>query len=274
MPEIRQSSNYAQESQVYLLEDALELWAAILVQTPCSAASDVLFLAPYLFSVFELGTEHLRKALQIMESYIILAPAEMLNDEMRNRLLAALTSLLGNLKPESNGMITHLVELIIREADLLGGQEGVSVIAQGLVATGFLTNVIDGLRGSWEAHQTTGPNKKASKVDGIVETDYFSVIARLTLPTPRGFIATLQAIELSRGETIEQTMNWLLTEWFSHFGNIGHPTQRKLGCLALTSLLETGAAWILGKLQELMTVWTDVVTEVREGVESEDGEYV
>lgn len=243
-----------------------------MAQTPSSATSDVLFLAPYLFSVFELGTEHLRKALQIIESYIILAPAEMLNDEMRNRLLLALTSLLGSLKSESNGMITHLVELIIREAELLGGQEGVSVIAQGLVDTGFLIRVIDGLRGSWEAHQTTGPNRKTPRVDGIIETDYFSVIARLTLPNPRGFISTLQAIEVAHGESIEQTMNWLLTEWFSHFGNIGHPTQRKLGCLALTSLLETGGSWILSKLQELMTVWTDVVTEVQEGVEDEDGE--
>ncbi|KAI9786020.1 MAG: hypothetical protein M1816_008172 [Peltula sp. TS41687] len=273
LPLIQYAIEPGSESQVYLLEDALELWGAIMVQTPSSAASNVLFLAPCLFSVFELGTENLRKALQIMESYIILAPAEMLNDEMRNRLLVALTSLLGNLKPESNGMITHLGELIIREAELLGGQEGISVIAQGLVSTGFLVKVIDGLRGSWEAHQTAGPSKKSSRVDGIIETDYFNVIARLALPNPRGFVATLQAIvSVSSGEAIEKTMNWLLTEWFSHFGNIGHPTQRKLGCLALTILLETRASWILSKMQELMTVWTDVVTEVQEGVDDGNGD--
>lgn len=242
------------------------------MQTPSSAASDVLVLAPYLFSIFQLGTEHLRKALEITESYIILAPTEMLADEMRTRLLAALTSLLGTLKPEANGMITHLVELIIRQADLLGGQEGVLLISKGLVESGLLVKIMDGLRGSWEAHQTTGPNKKAPRVDGIVETDYFSVLARLALSNPRGFVLTLQSITAFSNENIAPTMAWLLTEWFSHFENIGHPTQRKLGCLALTSLLETGAPWILGKLQDLMAVWTDVVTEVQEGAESGGGE--
>ena len=257
---------------MYLLEDALDLWAAVLVQTPSSAASDVLTLAPYLFSVLELGTEHLRKALEILESYIVLAPTEMLNNEMGGKLFGALASLLGTLKSETNGIITHLVELSIREAEHLGGEAGVLTIVNSLVSSGLLIKIFDGLRGSWEAHQTTGPSKKVPRVDGIVETDYFSVISRLIIPDPHGFIVVVQAIQVPRGEDIGQTMSWLLTEWFSHFGNIGHPVQRKLGCLALTSLLRTGTPWILGRLQDLMTVWTDVLAEVQEGTDDNGGE--
>jgi hypothetical protein len=45
---------------------------------------------------------------------------------------------------------------------------------------------------------------------------------------------------------------------------MGHPSQRKLNCLALTMLLETNQEWILERLQDLMIVWTDVVVELRD----------
>lgn len=51
------------------------------------------------------------------------------------------------------------------------------------------------------------------------------------------------------------------------FANMGHPSQRKLNCFALTVLLETNQPWILRRLQDLMIVWSDVVTELRD----EDG---
>jgi hypothetical protein len=95
-----------------------------------------------------------------------------------------------------------------------------------------------------------------------VETDYFSVLARLALTSIRAFVTALQAVGTSIGQTFEETMEWLLTEWFSHFGNIGHPIRRKLNCMALTKLLETNQKWILGRMQDLMTVWTDVLAEL------------
>lgn len=43
-------------------------------------------------------------------------------------------------------------------------------------------------------------------------------------------------------------------------------------CLALTQLLETNQSFILLNLQSLMTVWTDVITELREDVEDRAGD--
>ena len=242
------------------------------MQTHESARQDVLSLAPYLFSVFDLGTEHLRKGLEITESYILLAPNEMLDTEMRTRLLTSLTSLLGTLKPVANGMVTHLVDVIVREADRLGKMDAVNVIALGLAETGFMFKLVDGLRGSWKARQTTGPNRTTSAVDGVVETDYFGVLARLAIADPHCLINVLRAVNIPEGAGLDQVMNWVLTEWFAHFENIGHPIQRKLNCLALTCLLTLGTDWILGRLQDLMTVWTDVIAEVREGAAEDDAE--
>lgn len=59
-------------------------------------------------------------------------------------------------------------------------------------------------------------------------------------------------------------MDWLLEEWFSHFENIGDPSRKKLMCLALTSLFGTGAPYVTKHLQSYMTMWTDIVAELRE----------
>ncbi len=252
----------SQGAQVYLLEDGLDLWRAIIVQTPKAAPPEILSLAPYLFPIFELGTEHLNTALQITESYVLLAPQSMLESEMRTRLLTALAPMLGTLRPVPNGNLTRLIDVMLREADLLGGEEGVSVIATGLVEYGVMYKLIDGLRGSWEAHQTSGPNRVTPAVDGLIETDYFSILARLVLCSRRVFLRALESLRPRGSDDIHQAMDWLLTEWFSHFGNMSHEIHRKLNCLALTSLLETGAPWILNRLQDLMTVWTDVITEL------------
>ncbi|KAI9747746.1 MAG: hypothetical protein M1815_003928 [Lichina confinis] len=265
VPLIKHAVEPGSDTQVYLLEDALDLWAAILIQTPDSAAGDVLPLAPYLFHLYELGSEHLRKAFEITESYIILAPSQMLDTQIRSQMLPALASLLGTLKSEANGVISHIVDTIIREADMVGGVQAVTFIATQLAECGLLFKVVDGLRGNWEANQTTGPKKKASSVAGVIETDYFGIISRLALADPHGLCTVLQTVTAVYGEDVGQTMGWLVDEWFSHFGNIGHPTHRKLSCLGLTNMLRTAAPWILGRLQDLMTVWTDVITEVQEG---------
>jgi hypothetical protein len=59
-------------------------------------------------------------------------------------------------------------------------------------------------------------------------------------------------------------MKWLLEEFFSHFQSVSDPARRKLLCLAVTNLLSINQTFILGELQSLMTIWTDVITELRD----------
>ncbi|KAK5122921.1 hypothetical protein LTR85_003486 [Meristemomyces frigidus] len=257
IPIIKGAVQPGSDTEVYLLEDAMDLWAAILVQMTQPASTEVLQLVPYLFPIYEFGSEHLRKALEITESYLLLALDYMLGD-IRGPLFSALTSLLRALKPkpEANGMVCNIVEIAIRLAG--------SAVDQAMPdLTGFLRTLIEGLHGSWMAHCTTGPLAKDSPVDGIVETDYFAVLARLVVASLGGF---------SKAVGDDATMKWLLEEWFSHFENIGDPARRKLMCLALTKLLETNQPFILLNLQSLMNMWTDVITELREGAEDTNGD--
>jgi hypothetical protein len=268
-PIIRGAVEPGSETEIYLLDDAMDLWAAILVQTPAPASSELLDLVPYLFPIYQLGSENLRKALEITESYVLLAPQHMLSENIRMQMLSNLASLFGNLSPDANGMVCNLVELITRNAEKLGGETAVAQTATDLVHVGFLPTLLEGLKGSWTAHCTTGPNRTKTRVDGIVETDYFSILARLILGSVSGFS---QACEKARSESFDTTMKWLLEEWFSHFENIAYPARRKLMCLALTKLLETNKPFILLNLQSLITIWTDVIVELREDEEDARGD--
>lgn len=262
IPIVRGAVEPESETQLYLLEDALDLWSAVIAQTSAPASDDLLALIPYLLHALTLGSESLRMALEITESYILLAPQSMLTEQVRVQLLQVFAEMLGTLRQEANGVVTHVVEVLVRAADGLAGQQAVSVLAKDMASTGFSSKLLEGIRDAWEAHQTSGPNRKEQRIDIVVETDYFSVLARIALASPQVFC---DLISSEKPADIAEVTKWVLEEWFRHFENIGDPTRRKLMALALTKLLETGQPWILNCLQNLMTVWTDVVTELVEG---------
>lgn len=255
------------EEAIYLLEDALELLAAVVAQTPTDGASpELLNLVPRLYPIYQLGTEGLAKVLEITDAFVVLAPAYMLSNEVRPALFKPLSDLVGEVKDEANGPVCNIVEGVIRAAAMLGSEQAVAQTASDLVQAGFLPKILKGLHGSWTAHCTTGPRAERAPVDGIVETDYFAILARLVIASVETFC---QVCQTTTGASLEDTLKWLLEEWFSHFENIGDPSRRKLMCMALTKLLTTNQPSVLLSLQSLMAVWTDVVTELREDAASD-----
>jgi len=264
IPLIESSVEPTSETRPYLLEDALDLWSAILEQTPTPASPETIKLVQHLIPMFEVASDTLRKALDITEAYIYLIPSEILSDA--SVFLTPFTSLLGSLKREANGAVSHLVELLIRSANMTGGVEAVEALTSTMLSTNFLQTLLNGLHTSYHAHQTTGPNKVLPPIDGVIETDYLSILARLAVSSPALFTSAIEA-----ATSTPSTINWLLTEWLAHMDSIAHPLQRKLSCLALTSLVATAQPWILSRLQQLMSLWTDVITELVVDDDDENG---
>ncbi|KAK5110618.1 hypothetical protein LTR62_005657 [Meristemomyces frigidus] len=262
------------DTEVYLLEDAMDLWAAIIAQTPQPASRGVLELVPCLFPIYEYGSEQLRSALNITESYVLLAPSFMLSAEVINPLLSAVAELLTTLtgKPEAHGMVCTILQALIRAAHSTGGESAVQQLSASM-SLAILPHIFRCIHSSWTAHCTTGPRAKEPHVDGIVETDYFAVLARLILASLNSFSSAVESASNTlptnnnASSSPDETMTWLLEEWFSHVENMGDPALRKLMALALTKLLETNRPFILLNLQSLMTLWTDVITELRESAE-------
>lgn len=276
LPIIESAIQPGSDTQVYLLEDALDLWASILAQTPSApepTPPELLNLLQYLLPLFTMDNETLRKAIEITEAYLLLAPAAVLADDFRPAMLHALAELQGTLKPEANGIMTHLVQCIIRGAEGVGGEQAIKVLASDLISTGFLAKVLEGLHGAWTHHQSHGPYRElpSRAVDGVVETDYFTVLARIGLASPNTLLEALSSVS---NESLEKTLDWLLEEWFSHIENIGDAPNKKLMTLVLTRFLESGQEWMLGRLQNLFVVWTDVLGELLEGMDDRSQEYV
>ncbi|KAL4779600.1 armadillo-type protein [Aspergillus varians] len=282
LPLIRNSIDPTSDTMIYLLEEALELWSAIMLQTPAPASPEILSLIPALFPIFETAVDGVGLALQIVESYIILAPQEILSDRIRLPLFASFETLLQPSLRQRGGYVPRLVELTIRGADTVdGGSENTfSVIIRTLLDSSLLTAILEGLHSAYEAGQTTGPNKKQTNIYGATETDYFSVLARLALAYPNLFIQGITAAFSPSGtdttQTQEEPITWLLTEWFLHYDNIGTATQKKLHALALTQLLTLNGPntqpppYILNHLQSYLNVWTDIITELAEGTTEGD----
>ena len=273
IPLIQSSIEPNSDSRVYLLEDALDLWSTVLAQTPLPPSSEIVSLVQYLFPMFEVGSETLRKALEITELYIHLVPSEFLANAAL--ILNPFGLLLGSVKPDASGTVTSLVELLIMSADRLGSVSAVENLTQSMVSSTLLSTLLSGLYNAYLAHQTTGPNRIRPSIDGIVETDYLNIFARLAVASPSlllsGLEAALQSSKTDGSNNQDRITEWLITEWFSHIDSIGHPTHKKLNCLALTSFLSIGQPFILSHLQSLMTIWTDLVTEIVVDASLEEG---
>ena len=263
LPLIQRAVEPGSEMQVYLMDEALDLWSAILAQAPSPASPDVLRLAESAFPLLEIGSDNLRIILNIVESYIILAPEAMLGDAARLRILSYMTNLLGVKKRELAGLVTTIVENMIRAAEAFGGSQGVIQITKDLFETGYTEKVFEGIRDAWEAHQTVGPDRKYPKLDDVVETDYFTILARVALADPAIFLAMLSSVG-----SANEVWSWLSEEWFRHFDSMANIDRQKLSCLALTRLLELSppvTPMILDKLQDFFAMWTTVISEMITG---------
>jgi hypothetical protein len=263
VPLLQRAVEHGSEMAVYLLEEALDLWSHMLQQTPAAKSGPAVELLDSVFPLLEIGSESLTVVLGILESYVILAPAVMLADTMRLRILSYMNNALESVKRDQVGLVISIVENMIREAEILGGTNGVTAVAKDLVESGFIERILTGLHDAWDAHQTTGPGRRYPKISDVVETDYFTIIARLALADPGAFVATISSVG-----SLDSVWPWLSTEWFLHFDSMANPHRQKLSCLALTRLLElpppiTGL--VLHKLQDYFAMWSSVVGELIDG---------
>ena len=202
--------------QVYLLDDALELWEATVKSSPEPASQELLGLFPYLIGCLGLASAALRKVLEIVDCYVLLAPRDIIETH-RAQLFAAFANLLGQLKPETTGIITRIVEMVIRAAKQIGGDAALHVVGLELVNSGFLVKIFETLRESYDANQTTGPNKRYPPT-AVMVTDYFSLVARIVLANTAWFLDVVRLVDAERqpGQSVDDSMAWLLDEWFGH----------------------------------------------------------
>ena len=241
LPLIKSAVEPGSDMQVYLMEEALDLWSNILVHAPTPASPEVLTLIDSLFPLLQIGSENLRTVLTVLDSYVLLAPEALLGDAVRQKVLSSVNNILVKSKRETAGLVTTVVENMIRAAQALGGSNGVVLIAKDLHESRYTETIFEGLHDAWIANESFGPDRKYPKTDDVIRTDYFTIIARIAMADPAVFINMIQAVAGGHPNPNE-IWNWLSTEWFRHFDSMANIDRQKLSCLALTRLLELPAS--------------------------------
>lgn len=257
IPLLREAMNPESPLHLNLIEESAELWKSILTQSSPPVNPDLTQLVHLALPLLEYETEVAIMCLEIVKDYILLAPQDILSDALRRPTLAALAKTLDSKSRDQSQLGAKSIELVIRIAQELGGSQGVSVVVQDLLEIDVLRTILEGLHSAWESSQTTGPNKKPSKINTIKETDYFALLARIALADPSIFVSMLASLG-------DQVWPWLSTQWFANFDCMADAERQKLSCLALTRLWELPQMQdlVLARLQDYLSMWTSVVTEL------------
>jgi hypothetical protein len=109
-----------------------------------------------------------------------------------------------------------------------------------------------------------GANKPPAPRDWKNHTNYILICSRIVMSSTSSFLYMAHQYAESAMLTNDIVLKRFLEEAFRHMDSVAMPSEKKIICMALTKLLETGQPWILEKLQDLMSLWTTMVTEVRD----------
>ncbi|KAH8682395.1 armadillo-type protein [Xylariales sp. PMI_506] len=264
LPLISQAVEEGSEVYVYLIEEALELWSNVLLQSAAPLSPEVLSLVEPAIKQLDAQTENHIQILSIVGSYILLAPEVMLGDQVRQPLLKALSETYSSKARDQVLIATKYTEILIRYAEELDSANGLHIVVRDMMNSGFLLMMFEGIHDAHTAKETSGPKSRQPRVNNLTLADYFSILSRIALSSPTTFVGMLTELAEHIGP-LEQVWIWLSAEWFDKFDCMADDVRRKLCLLGLTRLMELGQPMqelVLTKLHDYLAMWTSVITSI------------
>jgi hypothetical protein len=243
IPALRVSIDPSSELHAYLFEDALPLWKA-LVENAESSNSELLSLTGGLLHLLENSTENLAAELEILESYVVLSPDELLTQEY----MTSLFSIFAQYVPF---MTQHSLCTVAEALTLITAVKPASDYLPAFYESNLLNTLLDHL---FDKEQVTT----------ITAVRIYSVFSRMVFSNPSLFWEMMDASD--RGGK-------LLDCWLKRFDNMGHPRDRKMNGLGLASLLGTGQEVVLNRLARLINIWCELLDEINETAGDSEAYY-
>ncbi|XP_077291113.1 importin beta11 isoform X2 [Arctopsyche grandis] len=248
-----EATNPKRPAHVYLLEDGLELWKAVLEATPIPiiCADQLLHLAGNLPSLLE-TTEYLRLGIDITNAYLLLMPVEFLlgpGDEFFKKL----DDMLSDMQMEGVVEIFKLAEICLKVQmpepnELLG----IKVIWP------MFRKIILGF-------ENGHPNPSLISLR-------LSLISRLLLRSMPLFLEAIKETSVSCNCDPNEILMGLLDESCDRISLVVQPERRKIIGLGLSVLLTSQIPCVLGRFPAIMQNITEILNDI---MKSEDnGAYV
>jgi hypothetical protein len=237
LPVIRLSTDIHQDCHVYLLEDGLELWLAVLENSP-GLTPDLLLLFQNMPPLLEFTSENLRTCFYIIQAYILLSPEEFLRT-YGSIVIASCTDMLSDMRSEGIVMIMRMVEMCLRA---LPGSSGAELVQP------MLARIIESVYQGEEYP--------------MVMSMYLSIVARVLLCSRESFGQGLSRVAESVGGTQESVLSKVLDVWLDKMSLVTQPERRKLLGLALASLLTAQSSPVIDHFCGILLNITEVLNDI------------
>ncbi|GAA5991993.1 hypothetical protein JCM10908_000686 [Rhodotorula pacifica] len=240
-PIIRASVDPTNPSYIYLQEDALELWQALLRRSSTLSA-EMLSLLPLLVTLLAHGTDILPRCLAIFESYLLLDSTTVVS-ACASQLFASIHDLLEGLKLDAVKVILHALNTVYQTAPP-------AAWAAALDSSGCFATYLKVI-GSPE-------------ISALIVTKYLASLTRIILASSDTFHQLVAATSARTGTSTDAILDTIITQYVDRLDNMSQGRQRKLAALALAYLVPTTNPVILGRLSDLVALWSSVLAQTEE----------
>ncbi|KAI8869437.1 ARM repeat-containing protein [Ramicandelaber brevisporus] len=212
---------------VYLAEDSLELWKALVQR--CPSDSNVIngplgTLLSFIPGLLTNTTETMQATLTVLESYVMLAPEQIANAPIIAQLLSSIKTLLGNVRHNA-------VSKIIRVVDSMTLLMPVEPLAQALSSSGLSAYLLTELL-------TEKDINSRDSTPSYVLAHYLCIYARIALRSPAVFFNLLSQHAAANGIANETViLEGLMARWSACRKAVTSNKQTKLTAMGFLSAL-------------------------------------
>ncbi|XP_076251460.1 importin beta11 [Rhynchophorus ferrugineus] len=236
LPIIQMGTDVNQGAIVYLLEDALDLWAAVLEYSP-AMTNEFMQLFNNMPPLLDYSTENLRSCLYICLVHLLLAP-ELVMHTQGNQIITICDSLMSDLKNEGVVMLMRLIDTFIRALPVLGSETVMPILPR------IFKRIYD-------------------KDDyPLIMSMFLCILSRVLLSSHEVFTRILSNLSQELSESDETTLGKILDSWLHSMPNVSQVDQRKLLGLALTNLLTTQSPTVLHRFNPIMTQILEALNDI------------
>ncbi|EFA80488.1 hypothetical protein PPL_07324 [Heterostelium album PN500] len=234
LPVIEQSTTPDTEESIYLIEDALELWHALIVRAK-EFSEPLLKLFGNLLAIIQKTFEHNEMALKILDAYILIG-GKQLFVIYGEQIVKIILMLLGDIKDESLLSTMRPIDRVLQVYPV----EGAVLLQPVFIKLNCLINGINGGGGGGDEEN-----------DQVQETElaivhYFNIFARLIAMNPLGFFAFMDKYGVAYRPFFDG--------WFDRIDSIGTSEARKLTAVALSNLLAVQRTEVAELISPIVTI--------------------
>ncbi|XP_012521564.2 importin-11 [Monomorium pharaonis] len=228
-----------QEGHVYLLEDGLELWVALLENTPTPTPA-IMDLFRNMPALLDQSTENLRLCLYIIQAYVLLSPQDFFT-QRGSVIIESLKTLFNDLRTEGRVMMLILFEICLRASP----QQGAELLKP------ILPRIFERVYNDDDETQASAMAM------------YTSIVARVLLSSRDIFVQIINDLAQTIGtETRDVVLGKLVHNWVSTMPMVTQTERRKLLALALCSFLGTNSSPVLEYFPHIISNIVETLNDI------------